>query len=114
MCTVLDVSILITPRKNAHRNNPPPPLTVENCAFSEYDHVWLAMAMPLRLVDDIKLSQPKKLSRRKYHVNIRVYLFRPLLRGGGTIYSNGFFFVQSILADRSSIIRKLVQRRIWN
>ena len=27
-------------------------------------------------------------------------LFRPLLRGGGTIYSTGFFFVQSILADR--------------
>ena len=27
------------------------------------------------------------------------FLFRPLLRGGGTIYSNGFF-VQSILADR--------------
>ena len=41
------------------------------------------------------------------------------LEGGGTTYSNGFFFVQSILADRyihrrveTGIIRKLVQRRI--
>ena len=29
-----------------------------------------------------------------------ISLFRPLLRSGGTIYSNGFFFVQTILADR--------------
>ena len=36
------------------------------------------------------------------------FLFRPLLRGGGgTIYSNGFFFVQSILADRYIHCRKL-------
>ena len=28
------------------------------------------------------------------------YLFRPPLEEGGTIYSTGIFFVQSILADR--------------
>ena len=44
----------------------------------------------------------------------------PLLVGGGTIYSTGFFWSDN-LADRynhrrvvSGIIRKPVQRRIWN
>ena len=48
-------------------------------------------------------------------------LFRKLLRGGRNYILKWVFFVQSILADRyifrrveTSIITKLVQRRIWN
>ena len=36
------------------------------------------------------------------------FLFRPLLRGGGTIYSTGFFFLQSILTDRY-----IHRRELW-